>query len=178
MWWLFFVFYWVPEFDGFPGATFLLTQLSPLAAKGLTTQGQSLVPIQDGRSGLVAGFLLLAALAIPPLARARFWLARLLLVPLFYLAAIGGLVTLLTTLVRGQLGVTLLGLALMLVWIVTAAVFWYVTLASLHRWARSARSRRVVATLRAYHAVPVVAWIALVAVLVVVRFWDYWRTLI
>lgn len=66
----------------------------------------------------------------------------------------------------------------MVVWIVTATVFWYVTLASLHRWAWSARSRAVVATLRSYHAVPVVAGVTLVAVLVVVRFWEYWRTLI
>jgi len=64
------------------------------------------------------------------------------------------------------------------VWVVTATIFWYVTLASLDRWTRSARTRRVVATLRSYHAVPVVAGVALVAVLVVVRFWDYWRTLI
>ena len=65
----------------------------------------------------------------------------------------------------------------MVVWVVTATIFWYVTLASLDRWARSATTRRV-ATLRSYHAVPVVAWVALVAVLIVVQFWGYWRTLI
>ncbi len=66
----------------------------------------------------------------------------------------------------------------MLVWVVTAAVFWSVTLASLGRWGRTPRAQRVAARLRGYQAVPVVAWVAAVAVLIVVRFWEYWRTLL
>lgn len=66
----------------------------------------------------------------------------------------------------------------MVVWIVTVTVFWYVTLASLDRWARAPRVRRAIRTLRSYHAVPVVTWIAVVVVLIAVQFWQYWRTLI
>ena len=66
----------------------------------------------------------------------------------------------------------------MAVWVVTAAVFWYVTLASLNRWVRPGGPRRVVDGLVAYHAVPVVAWVCLVAALIVLRFWEFWRTLL
>ncbi|MFN8200553.1 MAG: vitamin K epoxide reductase family protein [Nakamurella multipartita] len=66
----------------------------------------------------------------------------------------------------------------MLVWVVTATVFWYVTLASIDRWARTPRRQRLAATFRSYQSVPVVAWIAAVIVLIVVRFWEYWRTLL
>lgn len=66
----------------------------------------------------------------------------------------------------------------MLVWVVTATVFWYVTLASLDRWARTPRAQRLAATLRGYQAVPIVAWVAAIALLIAVRFWEYWRTLL
>jgi hypothetical protein len=120
VWWLFFMAYWVPEFHNFPGGDFLLTQLSPLASPGITTQGEPIVAIQVGRTGIMAGFLLLAALAIPPLARTQFWLARLGLVVISYLAIVAAAVTLLGIIVRGQLQDTALGVIGLIAWVIAA----------------------------------------------------------
>lgn len=122
VWWLFFVAYWVPELGRLPGASFVLTQLSPLAARGLTSQGEPLVALQSSRSGLVPAYLLVAALAIPVLARARFWLVRLALIPVCYLAGIGAAVTLLGIGVRDQWAPTFLGSVLLVVWVVAALI--------------------------------------------------------
>jgi hypothetical protein len=122
VWWLFFVAYWIPELHNFPGGDFLLTQLSPLASPGLTSRGDPVVAIQAGRTGLMAGFLLLAAVAIPPLSRTRYWLARLGLVVISYLAVVAVAVSLLGVLVRGQLRDTALGVIGLVVWLVTALI--------------------------------------------------------
>ena len=122
VWWLFFMAYWIPEFHNFPGGDFLLTQLSPLASPGLTTQGQPLVAIQVDRSGLMAGFLLLSALVIPPLTRTRYWLARLGLVVISYVAVVAIAVSLLGVLVRGQLQETALGVIGLVAWVVAALI--------------------------------------------------------
>ena len=120
VWWLFFIAWWIPEFHNFPGSDFLLTQLAPLASPGLTSQGHAVVAVQEGRSGVMAGFLLLAALAIPPLTRTRFWLARLALIAIGYIAVVAVAVSLLGTLVRGELQQSALGVIGLVVWVVTA----------------------------------------------------------
>jgi hypothetical protein len=120
--WIFFISYWVPEFTGFPGTSFMLAQLSPLASKELTSQGHALVPVQADRSGLLAAYLLFAAVVLPPLARARFWLARLSLVVSAYLGAICALVSVFSLAVRGQLLATVLGVVLLAGWVVTAVI--------------------------------------------------------
>jgi hypothetical protein len=120
VWWLFFIAWWIPEFHNFPGADFLLTQLAPLASPGLSSQGHPVVGAQVGRSGVMAGFLLLAALAIPPLTRTRFWLARLALIAIGYVAVVAVVVSLLGTLVRGELQQSVLGVIGLIVWVVTA----------------------------------------------------------
>ncbi len=122
VWWLFFIAYWIPEFHNFPGADFLLTQLSPLASPGLSSQGQAVVAIQADRTGVMAGFLLLAAIALPPLCRTRYWLARLGLVVISYLAVVAVAVSLLGVIVRGQLRDTALGVIGLLVWIIAALI--------------------------------------------------------
>jgi hypothetical protein len=120
--WIFFISYWVPEFRGFPGSDFLLAQLSPLASKELTSQGHALVLVQADHGGLVAAYLLCAGLVLPALARARFWLARLSLLVVAYFGLMCALVSLFGLLVRGQVPDTLLGIALLAVWVVTAVI--------------------------------------------------------
>lgn len=66
----------------------------------------------------------------------------------------------------------------MLVWLVTATVFWFVTVDVLHRQSTAPNSRRIARVLRSYRAVPVVVFAAVVIVLATVQFWDYWRTLL
>jgi hypothetical protein len=122
VWWLFFIAYWIPEFHNFPGGDFLLTQLSVLASPGLSSHGEPVVAIQADRTGVMAGFLLLAALALPPLSRTRYWLARLGLVVISYLAVVAVAVSLLGVIVREQFRDTALGVIGLLVWIVAALV--------------------------------------------------------
>ncbi|MEV0585700.1 vitamin K epoxide reductase family protein [Nonomuraea sp. NPDC050310] len=52
----------------------------------------------------------------------------------------------------------------MVVWAVTAVLFWYVTLHNLRR--------------SGYHTVPIVLWFLAVVTLILVRFWSYWSTLL
>lgn len=120
--WLFFISYWVPELGSLPGAHFMLEQFAPLASKELTSESRPLVESQQGHLGLSAALVLIVAVLIPVLARSRWWLARLALWPLTYLAAISAVVTLIGVLVRGQLGVNLLGLLLLVVWVASAAL--------------------------------------------------------
>lgn len=68
----------------------------------------------------------------------------------------------------------------MVVWAVTIALFWYTTLHNLRTGVLPLpdRLRRVVRELDRYHwAVPVL-WYAVIALLVLNRFWYYWRTLL
>jgi hypothetical protein len=120
--WIFFISYWVPEFTGFPGTNFALTQLSPLASKEVTSQGHPLVGVQADRTGLLAAYLLCAAVVLPPLARARFWLARLSLVVVAYLGMICAVVSVFGLVLRGRLLATLFGVVLLAGWVVTALV--------------------------------------------------------
>ncbi|CAM3363857.1 vitamin K epoxide reductase family protein [Kibdelosporangium persicum] len=55
----------------------------------------------------------------------------------------------------------------LVVWIVTIPVFWYTTLDT---WP-------VLAPLRRVHSVILVLWYLVIVALILVEFWDYWRTL-
>lgn len=120
--WLFFVMHWVPEFQSFPGASIVLEQFAPLASKELTSQSQPLVGSQRDHLGLLAALLLIVSLLIPVLARSRWWLARLALWPLTYLAAISAVVILIGIVVRRQLGTNLVGVLLLVAWMVAALI--------------------------------------------------------
>lgn len=68
----------------------------------------------------------------------------------------------------------------MVVWCVTAAVFWYVTLHNL-RAVDAVGSRiagRVAGIGAEFHAAVLTGWALVVAGLIVERFWDYWVTVL
>ncbi|GHH66208.1 vitamin K epoxide reductase family protein [Kitasatospora indigofera] len=68
----------------------------------------------------------------------------------------------------------------MVVWAVTIALFWYLTLHTLRRGVVPvpARLRPVVREAVRYHWVVPALWYAVIALLVLNRFWSYWRTLL
>ncbi|GGV14936.1 membrane protein [Kitasatospora herbaricolor] len=68
----------------------------------------------------------------------------------------------------------------MVVWAVTIALFWYVTLHNLRTGVVPvpARPRAVVREAVRYHWVVPALWYAVIALLVLNRFWYYWRTLL
>ena len=140
---IFFVVHWLPEFGTFPTRDAWLTQLTPLASVELASEGQAVVAIQQGRSGLVGGYLLLAALTLPVLARSPRWQLRVLgSAVLVYLAMLLGVVTLIGTLARGQVGETRAGLLLLAAWLGCAAYAgWRGLWAPLARWDRRHRPR-------------------------------------
>lgn len=119
---LFFVVYWLPEIGRFWGHELLLSQVAPLASKELTSQSTPLVLAQADRGGLVPAYLLVAALALPVLARSRHWLVRLALWPLTGLAVVGGLIVGLGVAIRGELVASLLGLLLLAAWLAAAVI--------------------------------------------------------
>ncbi|MEU8379632.1 vitamin K epoxide reductase family protein [Streptosporangium sp. NPDC048865] len=68
----------------------------------------------------------------------------------------------------------------MLVWAVTIPLFWYVTVHNLVRGhlPGGGSGARVVAALRDYHTVAIALWSGAVVVLIAVRFWSFWSTLV
>ncbi|ABS06032.1 vitamin K epoxide reductase family protein [Kineococcus radiotolerans] len=64
----------------------------------------------------------------------------------------------------------------LLVWIVTAPVFWYTTLRNVSVWAADAprpqRRHAVVRLAQEFHSVPLVIWYLAVLVVVALRFWN------
>ncbi|WP_199440223.1 vitamin K epoxide reductase family protein [Umezawaea beigongshangensis] len=56
----------------------------------------------------------------------------------------------------------------LVVWVVTIPIFWYTTLDT---WPALAPLRRV-------HSAVLALWYAVIAVMVLVEFWDHWRTLL
>ncbi|MGW5124935.1 vitamin K epoxide reductase family protein [Streptomyces sp. NPDC004069] len=68
----------------------------------------------------------------------------------------------------------------MVVWVVTIALVWYVTLHNLDRGVvpLSARGRRVLGVVLDTHWILLGAWYALIAVLILTRFWPYWSSLL
>lgn len=123
---IFLVVWWLPEYSRFPGHEALLTQLSPLASKELTSLSQPVVAAQQDRSGLVAAFLLVAAIALPPLARASRWMLRLLApMAICYLGVVGLVITLLSVVSHGLVGRAWFGLLLLAAWVAAAgATVW------------------------------------------------------
>lgn len=63
----------------------------------------------------------------------------------------------------------------MVVWAVMIPIFWYTTLDTLRT---SDRTEGVGRTLTAFHSTVLVTWYAVIVILVLIAFWDYWRTLI
>ncbi|MFF3896616.1 vitamin K epoxide reductase family protein [Streptomyces sp. NPDC001812] len=63
------------------------------------------------------------------------------------------------------------------VWAVTIALFWYVTVHCLDRGILPV-PRRVPAVVRDTHWMLLGAWYGVIAALVLTRFWSYWRTLL
>lgn len=120
--WVFFVAHWVPEVSRFPGHEALLTQLWPLVSTGLGSDGVAVVAAQLDRSTWPAGWLLVVALALPWLARSRWWWARLALWPLTYLSVVFILVMLFGLILRGQLGSAFLGTIALVVWAYAAVL--------------------------------------------------------
>lgn len=62
-----------------------------------------------------------------------------------------------------------------LVWAVTIPLIWYTTLDTLHAFDRT---RPAGTTLVRIHTVVPATWCAVIAILVFIAFWDYWRTLL
>lgn len=64
----------------------------------------------------------------------------------------------------------------LVVWAVTAPLFWYTSLRNLAAWIavrpRSLRAQRAMGLLSEFHAVPVTIWYLMIVVLLAVRFWD------
>jgi uncharacterized membrane protein len=63
----------------------------------------------------------------------------------------------------------------MVVWAVTIPVFWYTTLDTLRTSGRTAKIGRA---LTDFHSTVLVTWYAVIVLLVLIAFWDYWSTLI
>lgn len=68
----------------------------------------------------------------------------------------------------------------MVVWVVTIAIFWYVTLFNLQQGHLKTppRLRPVVSGLVSYHTVGLLVWLLILTGLIGVRFWSYWQTLL
>lgn len=68
----------------------------------------------------------------------------------------------------------------MVVWCVTAAIFWHVSLRNLRAavGTRSGASARLVRVGAEFHAVVLTGWALAVSGLIAERFWDYWTTLL
>lgn len=123
---VFLVAYWVPEYARFPGHDWLFDQLAPLASATLTSQGEPVASAQVGHGSLIPTFLLLAALPLPALFRARHWQLRLVVPALLgYLGGMSLVITALGLLARGQLGASAIGLALQAAWVAAIGVTVY-----------------------------------------------------
>jgi uncharacterized membrane protein len=68
----------------------------------------------------------------------------------------------------------------MVAWAATIPMFVYVTLHNLRRGVipLAGRGRRVVEVALEFHWVIILTWYAVIAMLVLTRFWSYWRTLL
>ena len=74
---IFLISYWLPETSRFAGRDWLLTQLSPLVSKYLTSAGQPLVDIQYNQLGIGGFLLLIFGLLIFWMALSHYWMARM-----------------------------------------------------------------------------------------------------
>lgn len=68
----------------------------------------------------------------------------------------------------------------MVVWVVTIAVFWYTTVHNLQHLQHRAtpRGQRALTALTEFRAAILTGWYLVIIVLIAIRFWDYWVTLL
>jgi hypothetical protein len=126
---IFFMTYWLPETYRFPGRPGLLTALSPLASKWLTSGGTNLVDIQRSQLGIAPTLLLILSLVIAWAARTRYWLARVWLPGPVVAGWIVCIVNVAVLAHRHQLSICALSVLLMILWVVAAGAAGWWTMA-------------------------------------------------
>lgn len=152
--------------------------INPIIACGsvMTSHQASAFGFPNSLLGLL-GFAVVLAIATGVLAGARFrrwyWLG-LQLGTVFALVLIHWLIS------QSLYSIGALCPYCMAVWAVTIALFWYTTLANLRTGVIPVgeRLRPVVRELNRYHWVVPVLWYAVIALMVLGRFWYYWKTLL
>jgi hypothetical protein len=112
--------YWIPETSNFPGHTWWMTQLGPLASPALVSRGQPIVQSQQDYADPAAFLLLITSIVLVCLSRTRRWWGRIaILVPaaLGLLVGLGMLVDMLTT---GGNRTSALSVMLLVLWMIAA----------------------------------------------------------
>jgi hypothetical protein len=112
--------YWIPETSNFPGHTWWMTQLGPLASPALATRGQPIVQSQQDYAAPGAFLLLVTSIVLVCLSRTRRWWGRIaILAPaaLGLLVGLGMLVDMLTT---GGNRTSALSVMLLVLWMIAA----------------------------------------------------------
>jgi uncharacterized protein YjeT (DUF2065 family) len=117
---IFITSYWVPETSRFAGRDSLLTQLSPLVSKYLTSAGQPLVDIQDNQLGVAGLLLLIFGSLIFWMARTRYWMARMWIWAPVLAGAAVCVATTAVLAIRNDLSRTSLSVMLMIIWVASA----------------------------------------------------------
>lgn len=118
--WVCFIVYWIPEVGHFPAHELWLTQLAPLASVALTSEGQPQVQAQNGQWGLPALVLLVCAFALFWLSRTRHWLGRTAMLAPAALGLVAALTIVVGLAVRGIMSSSMVGVALLIVWVFSA----------------------------------------------------------
>ena len=116
---MFLMQYWIPETSDFPGSTWWMTQLGPLASPWLVTGGEQIVQTQS-YADPAAFILLVSGIVLVCLSRTRRWWGRIaILVPaaVGLLAGLGILVSLLST---GGNRTSALSVMLLVLWMIAA----------------------------------------------------------
>jgi len=112
--------YWIPETSKFPGATWWMTQLGPLASPALVTGGNPISQTQADYADPGAFLLLVAGIVLVCLSRTRRWWGRfaiLLPAAVGLLVGLGMLVNLLST---GGNRTSALSVMLLVLWMIAA----------------------------------------------------------
>jgi hypothetical protein len=112
--------YWIPETSKFPGATWWMTQLGPLASPALVTGGEPISQTQRDYADPGAFLLLVASIVLVCLSRTRRWWGRfaiLLPAAVGLLVGLGMLVSLLST---GGNRTSALSVMLLVLWMIAA----------------------------------------------------------
>ena len=123
----------------------------------------------------VTGFAVVAATGAALLAGARlhawFWSA-------LQFGATAALVLVHWLIVQSLYRIEMLCPYCMIVWAVTIAIFWYVSLRNLAHLLPAARRSPLVSGLLANHAAPLTLWILVILGLIAHQFWWYWSDLL
>jgi hypothetical protein len=117
---VFIICYWLPETSRFAGRDWLLTQLSPLDSRYLTSAGQPLVDIQYNQLGISGFLLLIFGTLIFWMARTRYWMARMWIWAPVLAGAAVCVATAAVLAIRNDLSRTSLSVILMIVWVAAA----------------------------------------------------------